>query len=483
MQPQEINHLLLLPAYLAAGTAVLVLVADMVWSNRRFLLSIAALGVLSTGVAAISLADHTGTATFPVGDFFTYSVDRPGIAAVVVFAVLTLLTIGLSVRFLDERQHATDDKPPVGEYLFLLTVSFAGAVVLAFSRDLITIIIAVETVTLPLYILVSLRGDRASTEASVTYLIASVATGATAIMGAAILYAANGTVHLADLDFTHTNPAMVAAGIALLIGGLAFKIAAAPLHAWAPIIYDRAPLPVVTYLASASKLAGAIAIIWVVYFGLESAAFSTGIVLAILSIASIVIGNLGALAQRRTVRILAWSSVAHAGYLLAPLAALVTLTGRTDINAAASAAFTYAVFFVLMEAGAFSAITATRGDDDGGFLRDLSGLWHARPGTTALLAVSIAGLAGLPPGLAGLFAKIAILQWLAGASVWIAIAVVIGTGIGLVYYLRMLRTILIGAPNNYPVYTPILMVATVAGIMLFVIGFLPEIILNWATFP
>ncbi|QSB05815.1 NADH-quinone oxidoreductase subunit N [Natronoglycomyces albus] len=495
MEAQAINHLALLPAYIAAATAVLVLVLDLLWSNRRALSALAALGVAATGAAAIWLGAAAegldGLVSFPVAGHFTFVLDRPAIAAVVVFAALTLLTVALSARFLataplgSEGERPFDpaaESKPVGEYLFLLMASFTGAVVLASSRDLITIIIAVETVTLPLYILVSLRGDRASTEAGVTYLIASVTTGATALMGAAILYAAAGTVHLSALDLSEAHPALVAAGVALLIGGLAFKIAAAPLHAWAPLVYDRAPLPVVTYLASASKLAGAVAIIWITYFGLASAPLTVGTILVALSLTSILVGNLGALSQRRTVRLFAWSSVAHAGYLLAPLAALVTLTGRADPALAAAAAFAYAVFFVLMEATALTVLTAIRGDNDGGFIRDLSGLWHQRPGSAALLAVAVAGLAGLPPGMAGLFAKVAILQWLAGASVGLAIAVIVGTAIGLVYYLRLLRTILIGAPSNYQAHGPTLAVAVVAGIMLLAIGFLPELVLSWAQF-
>jgi hypothetical protein len=284
MQVQLIDHAALLPLYLAAGTAAIALFAG------RFAKACMMIGLGAAAVAAVSLAAGPDRATFAVAEWHSYVADEAAMGAAALFAALSVLVAAVSGR-------------QSGEYWFLLAVSAAGGITLAGSRDLITLIVALETLTVPLYVLVTKPG-RDGAEAGVTFLIASIAASATALMGAAFLYAAAGTVHFDGLAarLAGADPGLVAAGAALLLGGLAFKLAAAPLHAWVPLVLERAPLPVATYLASASKLGGAIAIIWVVYFGLEArAGMSTGLVVAALSVASIVIGNLGALAQRRTV--------------------------------------------------------------------------------------------------------------------------------------------------------------------------------------
>jgi NADH-quinone oxidoreductase subunit N len=467
MRVQAIDHVALLPLYLAAGTAVLALFAG------RFAKTCTMVGLSAAAIAALSVAAGADRATFAVGPWHSYVADDAAMGAAALFAGLSVLVAAVSGR-----------QP--GEYWFLLAISAAGGITLAGARDLITLIVALETLTVPLYVLVTKPG-RDGAEAGVTFLIASIASSATALMGAAFLYAAAGTVHLAGLasGLGSADPALTAAGAALLLGGFAFKLAAAPLHAWAPLVLERAPLPIATYLASASKLGGAVAIIWVVYFGLAAGAgTSTGMVVAALSVASIVIGNLGALVQRRTVPLLAWSGIAHAGYVLAPLAVVATVLGQ-DAAEAASAALAYAVFFVLLEAGAFAALTAVRPDTrasladverhtplaglksggpqgsdlkasaenatvhvsgvgEGGAIGDLAGLWRSAPLPASVFLFAVIGLAGLPPALAGTFAKVAILEVLAPSAVWLAVIVAAGSVLGLAYYLPLARTVLLG---------------------------------------
>lgn len=425
MQVQAIDHAALLPLYLAAGAAALALFAG------RFAKACMMIGLSAAALAAVWVGGGEDRSTFAVGDWHSFAADDAAMGAAALFAGLSVLVAAISGR-----------QP--AEYWFLLAISAAGGIALAGSRDLIMLIVALETLTVPLYVLVTKPG-RAGAEAGVTFLIASIASSATALMGAAFLYAAAGTVHLEGLaaGLAGADPGLVAAGAALLLGGLAFKLAAAPLHAWAPLVLERAPLPIATYLASASKLGGAVAIVWVVHFGLGAGAgTSTGIVVAALSVASIVIGNLGALVQRRTVPLLAWSGIAHAGYALAPLAVVATAAGREDATAAASAALAYAVFFVLLEAGAFAALTAVK--DEGGSIAQLAGLWRSAPLPASLFLFSVIGLAGLPPALAGTFAKVVVLEVLAGSALWLAVIVVAGAVLGLAYYLPLAWTVLLG---------------------------------------
>ncbi|WP_026924293.1 NADH-quinone oxidoreductase subunit N [Glycomyces arizonensis] len=440
MHAQTIDHVALLPLYLAAAAAVAALFAG------RFAGAVAMIGLAASAAAAVWVGFGPTRETFAVGQWHSFVADDAAMGAAALFASLTVLVAAVSGR-----------KTP--EYCFLLAVSAAGGIALAGSRDLVTLIVALETLTVPLYVLVA-RPGREGAEAGVTFLIASVTASATALMGAALLYAASGTVHFAGLaEGLGGAPAgLVAAGVALVLGGLAFKLAAVPLHAWAPPVLERAPLPVAAYLASASKLGGAVAVIWVVHFALaQEAGLAAGIVLSVLAVGSIAVGNVAALVQRRTVALLAWSGIAHAGYVLAPLAALATAAGRSDAEAASAAAFAYAVFFVLLEAGAFASLTAVRGEDgDGGAVADLGGLWRSAPGRAAVLLVAVVGLAGLPPALAGTFAKVAVLEWLAGSAVWLAVVVAAGAVVGLGYYLPLARTVLLGrgpaaAKGRFPV--------------------------------
>ncbi|MEU6246321.1 proton-conducting transporter membrane subunit [Glycomyces sp. NPDC047010] len=459
MRAQAIDHAAMLPLYLAAATAVIALFAG------RFAKAATMTGLGLTTAAAVWIGIGPDRATFAVGEWHSYVADDAAMGAAALFAALALLVAAVS-----------GNQP--GEYWFLLTASAAGGVALAGARDLVTLVVAVETLTLPLYVLVT-RPGRDGAEAGTTFLIASVTSSATALMGAALLYAATGTVHLEGLAATAegAHAGLTAAGTALLLAGLAFKLAAAPLHAWAPLVLERAPLPVATYLASASKLGGAVAIVWVVGFGLPHVP-SAGAVVAVLAVASIAVGNLGALVQRRTVPLLAWSGIAHAGYALAPLAVIATAAGREHAGAAASAAFAYAVFFVLLEAGVFAALTAVR-SEDGGAVADLGGLWKAAPVPASVFLFAVIGLAGLPPALAGTVAKVAVLEVLASSAVWLAVVVAAGAVVGLAYYLPLARAVLTGRSGPVPRrYTAALVIAAVA---LLAVSLAPQLVLDFTS--
>ncbi|WP_246039408.1 NADH-quinone oxidoreductase subunit N [Glycomyces buryatensis] len=524
MVSQPIDHAALLPLYLAAATAAVALFAG------RLAKACTMIGLSISAGAAIWIGVGADRRTFAVGEWHSYIASDATMGLAALFALLTVLVAALSAR-------------AGAEYCFLLAASAAGGITLAGSGDLITLIVALETLTVPLYVLVT-RPGRDGAEAGVTFLIASIASSATALMGAALLYAASGTVHFAGLatELAGAHPGLVAAGVALLLGGLAFKLAAAPLHAWAPLVLERAPLPIATYLASASKLGGAVAITWVVYFGLApQAGLPAGIVLAALSVASIAVGNVAALVQRRTVSLLAWSGIAHAGYVLAPLAALATAAGRGAPDAAASAALAYAVFFVLLEAGAFAALTAVRPDTEtetatatataekgrtpepllsrgdlsapdlkvnagtlrsstelshpratiesggpqgsdlkasAGNITELAGLFRTAPLPATVFLIAVVGLSGLPPALAGTFAKIVILEFLASSAVWLAIIVAAGAIVGLAYYLPLARTVLLGRGTPTPKARFTIAVAVI-GLVLLAIGLAPQTVLEF----
>ncbi|MEV0729388.1 proton-conducting transporter membrane subunit [Polymorphospora sp. NPDC050346] len=482
---QTIDHVALLPAYLAAGTAVLVLLADLLVGRRGPTLAVAMIGAAGTAVGAVLVGRGADRETFCTIDGCSWLATSRGALVATVFAVLTLGVLLLSGPLL--RAGAV----PAGEYCFLLACSMTGGVVLGAAGDLITLIVALETLTIPLYILVGLRRRTvASAEAAMTFFLVSVVATAVTLLGAALLYAVRGTLHLATLA---AAPALDSGAegrlgrvaVVLLLAGLAFKVAAVPLHAWAPATYDGAPLPVAAYLSTASKLGGVVAVIAVVVDGLGPWLAVSGPALAVLAVLTMTVGNLVALRQTRMVRLLAWSSVAQAGYILAPLGAAAAIAGRDAdaLSVAVAATVAYAVFFVVLELAAFASVVALRPPDaDGGEIAAYRGAGRRHPVVAAAFVLALVGLAGLPPGLAGLFAKVVVVRSLLdGGAGWLAVVVALNAVVGLAYYLRVCGTLYAageaaGTARRVP-WTVGLALAGATAVAV-VVGFAPQTVLD-----
>jgi NADH-quinone oxidoreductase subunit N len=466
----SIDHVALIPAYLAAGTAVLVLLADLLFARRAVSLLVGTVGSLAVAVGAFWLATGPSRSAF-CSTGCSYVVSPRSAVLMGVFALLTFAVLAFSATV----------RAPMGEYCFLLACSMTGGVVLAGAGDLITLIVALETLTLPLYVLVGLRRTLPSADAAVTFLVVSVVSTAISLLGAALLYSATGAVHFSALaDRLGAVPPLLRplalVGIVVLLSGLAFKVAAVPLHAWAPATYDGAPLPVAAYLSTASKLGGVVALVYVVQ-AVEPERDVAVAAVVVLSLLTMTVGNLVALRQRRMVRLLAWSSIAQAGYILAALA--VPDDGAT--------ALTYAVFFVALELAAFGAVIALRSfEADGGSLGDFAGAGRGAPWRSAVLLLALAGLAGLPPGIAGLFAKVAVVRSLVDSNVtWLAVIVAINAVVGLAYYARA-GAALFAAPEpdaSWP--RPHWAVAaglTLVGLAALALGFAPQFVFDAVAF-
>jgi NADH-quinone oxidoreductase subunit N len=470
---QHVNHVALLPLYAAAGTALLVLIAELATGRRGVVIGSLALGGLATALCA-ALVDSGDT--FCTGDACSWVVAPVGRVAAVLFAALTVGVLALSAPALRL------GTAPAGEFCFLLASSMTGGVVIGYAGDLVTLIVGLETLTLPLYVLVGLRrfapGERVTTtgaSAAITFFVVSVVSTALSLLGAALLYAATGALHLSRLT-TGAGPyaEIGAVGVALIVIGFAFKVAAVPLHAWAPATYDGAPLPVAAYLSTASKLGGVLALAAVV------AKLDSGPLVAVLAVLTMTVGNLVALRQTRMVRLFAWSSVAQAGYIIAPLA-----VGARGVEAAAA----YATFFVVLEFIAFGVLVALRpAGADGGDIASYRGVARRSPWLGAAMVLALAGLAGLPPGLAGLFAKVTIVNALIDTG-WGALAGVVALNavIALAYYIRVAATLYAGpvgiavadlrAPK-LPVAWPVATALAAFAVAAVVLGFAPQLLFN-----
>ncbi len=454
-----IDYVALGPVLAAALGALAVLVVDLVAPLRTrttATFGTALLGAATALAAALAIRGEpratfcTPPAVLPggleVADSCSYAVDRLTGNLLALLAVVAAGVLLLAVR------SARSGELPPGEYGFLVLCSLTGALTLAGARDFLTFLVGLETLTLPTYALVALRRrDPAGAEAAVKYLLVSVTSTAVTLLGVALLYGLVGSLHfdrialaLADREDLRALP-LTAAAVVLVLAGLAFKVAAVPFHWWAPDVYQGAPVPVAAYLATVSKAGGVIGIVVVttVAFGPYYPVWT--VALAVLAVASMTWGNLVALRQRHAVRLLAWSSVAHAGYLLVPLAAVGS---RPDlVPDAVRATVGYLALYLALTAGAFACVAAAGVTE----VADFRGLARRNPLVGGALAVFLLGLAGLPPALAGLVAKVVVLRSaLLGGAGWLAVAVALNTVVGLAYYLKLAAAPFTGTGKPVP---------------------------------
>ncbi|GII64136.1 NADH-quinone oxidoreductase subunit N [Sphaerisporangium krabiense] len=336
---------------------------------------------------------------------------------------------------------------PAGEWYFLLLCALTGAVTLPASRDLVMLVVALELVSLPVFALTALkRYDARASEAALKLFLVSVTSTAVMLFGVSLIYGLTASVHLDRIAARlAAPPAAVPAGVitvavVLVLAGFAFKIAAVPFHFWAGDVYQGAPVPVAAFLSVISKAAGFAGLILVLTIALAGQAALWGPVVAVLAALTMTAGNLLALRQRHAVRLLAWSSVAQSGYILAALA----VAAKT--SAAASTA--YLAIYAAMNAGAFAVVMTTGGRDE---LEDYRGLAFRRPAAAVALGFFLICLAGLPPGLSGLFAKIVVFREIVqGGLGWLAVVMAVNTVIGLYYYIAWTARLFTPAPGARP---------------------------------
>lgn len=441
---QGIDYAAIAPPLILAVAAIGLLLADAFDVPRRLLglLSAGSLAAALIAVAALAPGDRRATFCLPdglrsggprscsyVADDFTLLFQGIVLAAALVVVLLSL-------------QEITDSDIPVGEYHFLLLAAVIGALSLVAARDLVLLVVALETLSLPVFALVGLRRyDGTASEAALKLFLVSVVSAAIMLFGISLVYGATGAMHLdriapalerlpADLD------PVAAAGIVLVLAGFGFKVAAVPFHFWAPDVYQGAPLPVAAFLSVVSKAAGFAGLAIVLALGFPAYAHIWGPVVGVLAAITMTLGNLLALRQNTAIRLLAWSSVAQSGYMLAPLA-----VGDRRLPEAVAATTAYVALYAVMNLGAFAVVIgfnrrhgAVRTAYD--TLDDYRGLARNSPLVAAALAFFLICLAGLPPGVMGLFAKIVVFRaTVAGGVTWLAVVMAINTVIGLYYYL------------------------------------------------
>ncbi|KUN34280.1 NADH-quinone oxidoreductase subunit N [Streptomyces longwoodensis] len=489
---QSVDWLAIAPPTLAAVVALAVLVADLfVPEARKQLLGwLSVAGLAASAALLLPLLDGDRSTFCVTGtrDACSYTVDR--FTLVIQFLVLggALLAALLSVTALKDARKEL----PEGEFWFLLLSSAAGAALLPASRDLATLIVALEVASLPAFALVGLRhGDRRSSEAALKFFLSSVTATAVSLLGISFVYATTGTLHLTRVAdrIQHVDGqlhTLAQTGVVLTLVGFAFKTAAVPFHFWVPDTYVGAPLPIAAYLSVVGKAVGFSGLILVTVVAFPSYADVWGPALAALAALTMTVGNVGALRQRTTraysaVRLLAWSSVGQAGYLLVPIAAAAY---SDDADHAVGSTLAYALMYAAVNLGAFAVAALVGRTARENRVTDYRGLYASHPVTALLLAFFLLCLAGLPPGIIGLFAKVTVFSAAVDAGLgWLAVVMAVNVVIALFYYLQW-TALLFRAPEGEPakhrVPAPLTAAITLTAVVGIALSGAPQLVLRFA---
>jgi NADH-quinone oxidoreductase subunit N len=325
-----------------------------------------------------------------------------------------------------------------GDYYTLLLSSVLGMVVLAGAQNLITLFLGIELLSIPLYVMCAgLLKRRTSLEAGLKYLIIGSVGSATLLYGLAFIYGATGTTDFLQIAGAIgikngvLHDPLLLTGIALSLTGLAFKASVAPFHQWTPDVYQGAPTPVTAFMAVATKAAAFAILLRLFGVALVPAVDDWDTAMAVLAAISIVVGNVGAIGQDSLKRMLAWSGVAQAGYILAGVVV------ASDLGA--KAVVFYLLVYLFMNVSAFAVVIARERETAlGDSIAAIEGLGAARPMLAWPLTISMLSLAGLP-GTAGFIGKFFLIEAAVdGGFTWLGVMIVIGTMISLVYYLRVI---------------------------------------------
>jgi NADH-quinone oxidoreductase subunit N len=386
----------LAPEIIITAVALIVLVVDLVWreSARNVVPQIAGIGMLVALIPVLSLASDGETRSMFGGAFV---VDNYSLAFTGFFLVVGYVTLLLSYDYIAEGDYYQ------GEYYVLILTSVLGMMVMASSRDLIGIFVALETITLPTFVLAGWRKhDTKSNEAALKYFLIGVLSTAVMLYGMSFVYGMANSTLLSDIyKYAATNtPALFAAAIFLTLVGFAFKVSAVPFHFWAPDTYEGSPTPVTAFLSVASKAGGFVAILTIVRLGFFPSGDSWEPIIWVLAAASMTLGNLAALRQTNAIRMLAYSAVAQSGFMLVPLA----VAGDVPGNSAWEAVVIYLLIYGAMTLGAFAAVIAAARRSGSAEISSFSGLGRTDPLLAVMMTIFLLSLAGVPP-LAGWFAK------------------------------------------------------------------------------
>jgi len=457
-----IDYHALAPEILLAATVIAVLVVDMLPVRKYWTAVVGLLGLFITFIPVLTLGfcesldfcEATGVRTM-FGE--SYVIDTFSLVLKGLFLGSAFIALLLSVGYIES------DRFWQGEFYFLMLASVLGAIVMASSRDLVTMFVGLELVTGPTFLMAGWRkGDARSNEAALKYFIIGVLSAAVLLFGMSLVYGVTG-----ELTFTGIRQASVGVldgdlsgmfiiGVLFTLLGFAFKVSAVPFHFWTPDTYEGAPTPVTAYLSVVSKTAGFVGLLAICYLAFAEVATLWGAGLWILAALSMTVGNLIALRQTNVVRLLGYSSIAQGGFILVPFgAAIAANASGADLEEAFFATVTYLLIYAFMNLGAFAVVIAVGNRLRSAEVDDWAGLFNYAPGLAGMLGLFFFSLAGIPP-LAGWFAKFVMFRSvLAVGNTWataLAVIAVINSVIAFYYYSNVvISAFMRPVPDHVPV--------------------------------
>jgi NADH-quinone oxidoreductase subunit N len=424
----QVDFLLLAPIIAATATGFLLLIFDLLLPQEsRHLL--AYLGLAGLGVVVTSSVALWGEQTASLNGMVL--TDNFVIFFNLVFCVIAGLSLLLSVRYIREMG------VNYGEYYALILFSTLGMMVMAAAGDLLMVFLGMELLSIPIYILAGfLKRDARSNESALKYFLLGAFSAAFLLYGIAFIYGAAGTTNIGGIARFASGPEglsnpFLLVGMGLIIVGLGFKVALVPFHMWTPDAYEGAPVAVTAFMSVGPKAAGFAALLRVLMVALPSASADWLIILSVLAVLTMTLGNLVAITQSNIKRMLAYSSIAHAGYVL------VALVAGDELGL--SAVLFYLLVYSLMNLGAFGVVIllVARGEERSQ-LADFAGLATSHPVAAAAMALFLLSLTGIPPT-AGFVGKFYLFSAAVKAGyVWLAIIAVLNSAVSVYYYLRVI---------------------------------------------
>lgn len=431
----------ILPEVIVVATLLVVLLVDLVLPNRAkwTLPGIAAIGLVLAAIplATLWVSDHNRVL---FGG--SYVVDQFALVLKGLFLVTAYAVLFLSFNTIEEGPYYR------GEFYFLLLSAVAGMMLMASARDLIVVFIAFEALSTPGYLLAAWKKyDLRSNESGLKYFILGVVSTAIMLYGMSLLYGLSGTTRfselahrLGEIGASSDQFPLMAMGVVMVLIGLAFKVSAVPFHFWAPDTYEGAPIPVTAFFSTAVKAGGFVGLIVLVFSGLSANSDIWQPMMWILAAVTMTVGNVIALRQTNMVRMLAYSSIAQSGFILAPLA----VVGNSPESSALAlqSAVVYLGIYTVMNLGAFAVVIAVSRRTKSGEISSYNGLWRSAPGLAVTLALFLASLTGIPP-LGGWLAKFTVFRALVvdgqTSSYVLAAIAVVNSVIAAYYYLAVVR--------------------------------------------
>jgi NADH-quinone oxidoreductase subunit N len=442
-----LNLELLIPELTLAATAVLVILLDLFIKRKGWLAGISIAGIVVAAGFSVVMWGGGSEAVFNN----MLAVDNFALFFKLLFLVIAALIVLASTDYVSKMARFQ------GEYYALVLLAALGMMLMAATAELISIYIALELASISLYALAGFLKDPKSTEASLKYLLLGAVASAVLLFGMALVFGFTGKTQLGEiaqaiqslsLGGVLASPGLIL-GIVLIIAGFGFKIAAVPFHMWVPDVYEGAPTPITAYLSVGSKAAGFAVILRVFYsaFGLPSwLSLDWGLIFAVLAAIGMTLGNVIALPQTNIKRMLGYSSIAQAGYLMVGLAT-VGFSPMADVVGRSGLLF-FLASYALTNLGAFIAIIAISNKVDSDLIKDYSGMGRRAPLLALALTLCLISLIGMPPA-AGFMAKFYIFSGaVQHGLLWLVVIAVINSVISAYYYLRVVKVMWLGEPAS-----------------------------------